>query len=114
MLRSNIKIIPFAENCYIVISGEKIEASGTNGCQPCISFFYGSKTGGCEWEPKYGPITKVKPCEENDPLSSPHFFYPFFKTGFWNQSAVDTEKLPQLFLEGNYEGIFAVLKKWSE
>ena len=115
-MKKSIKIIPFPEikNAYIVISGHKNEKKG-NGVRACMSFVYGDENGGAEWEPENGPITKLIPCDEKDKEAMPHWFYPFYKgQGYWSQRAVQIENLAEYFYEGNYIGIFNVLKKWSE
>lgn len=80
-----------------------------------MSFFYGTETGGCEWEPDYGPIIRIYPCDKDHEEAKPHWFYPFC-TGNqnWSQLAVDSENLVEMFLEGDYKSMFNVLKRWSE
>ena len=115
-MKKSIKIIPFPEieNAFIVISGHKTDKTG-NGVKSCMSFVYGDKDGGAEWEPEYGPITTLIPCEETDEEAIPHWFYPFYKgQGYWSQNAVQAENLDEYFDEGDYKSIFNVLKKWSK
>jgi hypothetical protein len=115
-MKKSIKIIPFPdiENAFIVISGHK-DVKTVNGVRFCMSFVYGTDKGGAEWEPEFGPITKLIPCDEKDEEAQPHWFYPFYKgQGHWSQLKVDDEMLVDYFDRGDYKSIFNVLKKWSE
>ena len=121
-MNSSIKVIPFPgiENAYIVISAHT--KSNTNeiiqmNVKHMISFFYGTPKGGAEWEPDYGPVSVVIPCDKDfvsegyDGVAVSHWFYP--KHGLnWSQLAVEDNHLPEKFLNGDYEGIFGVLKSW--
>jgi hypothetical protein len=117
-MKKSIKIIPFddIENAYIVISCGKVDDCGavTN-----VSFFYGDDDGGAEWAPQYGPITVITPCEKDykteDEEAQEHWFYDYI-TGYgrWSQLAVDEERLCEKFKDGDYEGVFRVLKEWSK
>lgn len=121
-LPKSIKVIPFPNipDAYIVISGHLSPDKGSkpNGIDAKMSFFYGTETGGAEWEPNYGPITKIIPCEssyESDyEEAQKHWFYPYI-TGYgnWSQLAVDKENLANYFAEGNYSAIFNVLKEYA-
>jgi hypothetical protein len=115
MLNKNIKVIPFPglENCYVVISGVKSNRTG-NGCEKRMTFFYGDEEGGAEWEPDYGPITRITPCSKDAEKAEPHFFYDYFTgNGNWSQLAVEREGLAEMFLAGDYAGMFSVLKRWA-
>ena len=122
-INKNVRCIPFdgIKNAYIVISGRKAETG--NGVQKCMSFFYDNGNIGAEWEPDNGPITVIYSCKSEDGVCRPfnkltflsHWFYDFYTgQGSWSKSAVKEEGLPSAFLEGNYEYIFSVLKKWSD
>jgi len=114
-MNKNIKVIPFPgiPNAYVVISGYADSNMG-NGCQKCMSFFWGTPEGGAEWEPEYGPITKYTPCDKNTEGAQPHWFYEYTIGGaHWSQLAVENEGLPRMFVEGDYQGLFAVLARWS-
>jgi len=116
IMNKSIKIIPFEgiENAFIVISARPNSENG-NRIATTISFVYGTKEGGAEWEPNHGPITRLYPCSETDPEAEPHWFFPFYKgQGYWSQLAVDEYDLPGLFLNGDYEGIFSVLKQFAQ
>ena len=114
-MNRSIKVVPFPEieNAYIVISGVKSERG--NGCLKRLSFFYGTKEGGCEWEPEYGPITRIVPCKKDNEDAQEHWFYDYC-TGYgnWSQLAVGREMLTEHFLSGDYKYLFSVLKSWSE
>ena len=120
-MNQSIKVIPFPdiENAYVVISAcyyqdrDRVEKN--------MSFFYGGEKVGAEWEPNYGPITVIYSCDKDYvPESSfdkvqEHWFYDYCTGyGYWSQLAVEDEGLKQMFLRGNYDGIFAVLKRWAE
>lgn len=114
-MNKNVKCIPFpeVENAYIVISGSKSENG--NGCKKHMSFFYAGKFAGLEWEPDYGPITIIHPCEKTHPHAKKHFYFPYYAgNSDWSQLAVTKQNLPELFLSGDYAGIFNVLKQWGE
>ena len=115
MINKNVRCIPFPgiENAYVVISGYKTKAG--NGVKKCMSFFYDNGAIGAEWEPDYGPITIIYKCNKKDEESRPHWFYDFYTgQGHWSQMAVEEEGLPSAFLDGDYEYLFLVLKKWSD
>ena len=114
-MKNNIKVIPFPDidNAYIVISGCKSENG--NGCKKRMSFFYGTKESGCEWEPEYGPITRIIPCEKDHEKAQKHWFYDYCSGyGNWSQLAVEREMLVEHFLNGDYKMIFSILKEWSQ
>ena len=80
-----------------------------------MSFFFYNGDESAEWEPDYGPITFIYKCEKDHEEAQKHWFYDYFTgMGSWSQCAVDEEHLPQSFLAGDYEYLFAVLKKWAE
>jgi len=114
-MNRNVKAIPFPdiENAYVVISGVKSDKG--NYCEKRMSFFYAGDNSGSEWEPDYGPITRITPCGKNDGSAKEHWFYDYYTgNGDWTQCAVDEENLPKKFLAGNYKGLFDVLKKWCD
>lgn len=110
----NIKIIPFPDidNAFVVISFRNREHG--NKVKTCLSFLYDGKHGrAVEWEPEYGPITVLEQCKENHPDAVEHWFFPYY-TGQanWSQIAVEREGLPELLKNGDYKGMFEVLKNW--
>ena len=113
-MNPSIKIIPFpeVENAYIVISA-RIEKSGNN-IRHAMTFLYDGCNGqAIEWEPDYGPITKLVKCEETHEEAVPHWFYPFYTgQGNWTQLGVIDSGLPEYFLCGDYKGLFNAMKEW--
>ena len=110
----NVICIPFPciENAYVVISGYKVDTS--NGVKKCMSFFFDNGDIGVEWEPDYGPITKISKLNEGDDGAIPHWFYPYYGgNGDWSQMAVNEEGLGLAFLDGDYKKLFAILKDWA-
>ena len=114
-MNKNILCIPFPDikNAYVVISGHK--ANTGNGVEKCMSFFYDNGDVGAEWEPDNGPITRIDKCNKDNPEAQKHWFYDYC-TGYgnWSQLAVNDERLPDAFIDGNYKFIFLVLKKRSK
>jgi hypothetical protein len=111
----SIKIIPFpdVENAFIVISAGKTNDDHFK-VRKNISLVYATEKGGAEWEPDFGPITILTPCDKNHESAKSHWLYPFFTgNGNWSQCAVERERLPSAFLEGDYNYIFSVLKRWA-
>lgn len=114
MTQKRIKVIPFPEieNAYIVISGHKKDTQ--NEVSSIMSFLYAEDNIGAEWEPNYGPITIIYPCEKDHPEAQPHWYFDYYKgPGYWSQLAVNEEKLGPAFYTGDYDYIFAVLKRWA-
>jgi hypothetical protein len=115
-MNPSIKVIPFPEilNSYIIISASK--PSSCDGLEYTMSFIYDNQQGFCvEWEPKYGPITVIQKCESDHPNATPFWLWPYCKGfGNWSQLAVNKERLPEYFKEGNYKMIFTILKKWAD
>jgi len=114
-MNNNIKCVPFdgIENAYVVISGYK--AATGNGVKKCMSFFYDNGEVGAEWEPDNGPITVIYKCDKDHNEAEKHWFYDYYTgRGHWSQLAVNEEELPEAFLMGDYNYLFAVLKKWAD
>lgn len=113
-MNKNVRCIPFVgiKNAYMVISGYKEETG--NGVKKCMSFFYDNGDIGAEWEPDNGPITVIYKCNKAHEKAEKHWFYDYC-TGYgnWSQLAVESEGLPNAFLTGAYDYLFAVLKKWA-
>jgi hypothetical protein len=113
-LRKSVKVIPFPgiTDAYVVISGGS--SKGPNGCETIMSFFWGDREGGCEWEPQFGPFTKITPCDSQHPDALPHWFYEFC-TGYgnWTQLAVEDTHIVEYFLNGDYLGVFKILQEYA-
>lgn len=117
MPNPNLIKLPFPgiEGAYVIISGRRTRDPETgNGVAKCMSFFFDGGDGvGVEWEPDYGPITKIISCDKDDSEAQEHWFYPYYKgQGYWSQLAVKEEGLPEAFLSGDYERMFSILKDW--
>lgn len=119
-LKRRVRLAKFEaiENAYILVSGrqkqdnpliDRLQAKAT------ISFLYDGGEYAAEWEPEHGPIQVWHRCEEGAANARPHYFYDFTDSpgGNWSQLAVDRAELPQAFVAGNFEYIFAVLKDWA-
>lgn len=117
-MNKSIKVISVdgIENAYIVVSCRKSKDDSLFGTQikTNMSFMWANKDGGAEWEPEYGPITVLTPCEKDHKDAQEHWYYPYY-TGRdgWSQTAVEECGLQESFLHGNYEHIFSVLKDWA-
>jgi hypothetical protein len=113
-MNKSIKIIPFPEieNAYIVISA--IKAENGNNVRHAMTFLYDGKNGqAIEWEPDYGPITRLTQCKESDEDAEPHWFFPFYTGhGNWSQLGVEKSGLPYFFLKGDYKALFSAMKEW--
>lgn len=83
--------------------------------RPNVSFFYDSGKYGVEWGPPYGPITRFERANKDDEDAQEGYFYDYdFGTGNWNQSAVDSSKLPQRAIDGDFAEIFRILRSFVE
>ena len=105
--------VPGIANAYVIISGHS--ATTGNGVKKCMSFFYDNGDVGAEWEPDDGPITVIHSCGKDAKNAQRHWFYDYC-TGYgeWGQLAVEEEGLPRVFILGDYEYLFAVLKNWAK
>lgn len=118
--------LEFAPNSFILLSGHKNErqCEGTDGpfdqlnITPIISFLYRNEETGSavEWEIECGPIQIYTRAAEREEGAEPHYAWPFIlpRGMDWSQLAVNREGLPSAFFHGDYEHIFAVLKRWSD
>jgi hypothetical protein len=116
IMKKRIKCIPFPgiTNAYIVISGSHKKDS-CNEVSSNMSFLYHNDKIAVEWEPNYGPITVLYECDKDHEEAQKHFFFDYCTGyGHWSQLAVQEERLGEKFYTGNYEGLFEVLKRWSE
>lgn len=113
-MNESIKCIPFPgiEGAYVVISAGKSDKG--NNVSKRMSFFFDNGNVGAEWEPDYGPITVIYKRDKDDEDAKPHWFYEYYAgQGHWSQCAVEKEGLPEYFLAGDYNMLFAALKDWA-
>jgi hypothetical protein len=113
-----ISTVKGIENAYILVSGRERQDNSLTvhfRAKATVSFLYDGGEYAAEWEPEYGPIQVWHRCEEDAPNARPHYFYDFTDSpgGNWSQRAVERAELPQAFVAGNFEYIFAVLKDWA-
>ncbi len=101
------------ENAYISISA-RLNTDGE--LIKNMSFFYVCDDGSTivEWEPRFGPITRIESCDRDHPQAEEHWWFDFC-TGYgnWSQLAVDENNLKEYFINGDYETIFSVLKTFA-
>jgi len=97
---------------HVLVSGSLSKVG--NGCDSTVSFVYYTESVAVEWEPKYGPIARFYKANADDEHAQLHYIFPYInpeKTS-WVQMAVYKENLPELFICGNFDGIFNVLKSY--
>lgn len=93
-------------------------------CDPFVTFFYGGEIQGAEWEPNHGPIMLYRKCDPSwtgetlsaAPLTAKrHWYYDWVEDNAlaWSQLAVDREGLKPMLKDGDFNGIFSVLKRWA-
>ena len=107
------KVIPFPgiENAYIIISA-RMHATEPGWCVAVMSFVYIKGDIAVEWEPNYGPIQCFTKATAEE--GRRHYIFDYVTEGAdWSQIAVYSNKLPQAFVEGDYNYIFAVLARWA-
>jgi len=79
MLRKSAKAIPFPciSGAYILISAAPKEKHNFDlqGPEVTISFFFDGGSCGAEWEPEFGPITRITSCGKDDEGAVPHIIY---------------------------------------
>ena len=111
----------YKPNCYILVSATRKSGElyrDVYYAEPTMSFFYDAGDVAAEWEPRYGPIQVWSKCDETYDgkyKAREHYFYDFVIDipGNWSQLSVETERLPQAFVRGDYDHIFSVLKSWA-
>lgn len=114
-MNKSIQVLPFPNilDAYVVISG--IRSNHGNGCAINMSFFYGTKKGGVEWLPDFGPFTLITPVDGNHPEAKPHWFYKYYKgDSEWAQAIVDESQIVDYFLMGDYQRVFEILKNFTD
>ena len=87
--------------------------------EPFITFTYDAGDVCAEWDGAYGPIQlwfRHKPEYTYDGAEpQPHWIYEeAYGHGHWSQVAVEKAQLTRRFIDGDYEAIFAELKRWAE
>jgi len=104
--KGHVNVIPFnaTKNWFIAISGREVKEG--NLCKATMSFLVVHETGLIEWEPNFGPITVVKKYENEEDNTSRHWYYGEPVCNDWTQLAVTERGFDQLFVEGDFEGIF--------
>lgn len=129
---------PEMENCYLCLSGKRREQKQYGErfyaqheehlwkvhedrikSEPYISFAYAERGIAAEWNGAHGPIQLWFRCEADHKgdgwMDEPreHWLWPHaYGAGMWSQLAVDESDLPRRFNEGDWSGIFNVLKLW--
>jgi len=126
--------VPGIENAYVCISGREREnrvfgEKWYNKHQnkqkspfhetfstPCITFLYDAGNCCAEWDGEYGPVNLTFRVNEIHEDARQHWFYPFaiFEQDHWSQMAVTNEQFKDAFLDGDFEHIFSVLRRWAE
>lgn len=91
--------------------------------EPCITFLANVGTVAAEWDGAFGPIqiTHQVPTDFVAPADSwggepaEHWFFDrAIWRGHWSQVAVEENGLPRMFNDGDFEGIFRVLRSWAD
>ena len=94
-------------------------ASRFPGSEPCVTFTWIDDVNGVavEWDGHYGPIQRWQRDDKTHDYDQPRSHW-IWKTaygvGAWSQTAVEKEGLDKLFIEGEYEQMFDVLKRWGQ
>ena len=104
------------DNCYILTSA-CWKDSTKDFCTPVVSFFYDGGNIGAEWGAPYNPIQVWNKAEELNENTQENYFYDYVTKdsfGQWSQLAVNDNHLSESYVEGDYEHIFLVLKRWAD
>lgn len=134
---------PGIDNAYVCVSGKlrrqqaygerwyaqhqehKCEwADRETRTEPFITFLYDAGSVCAEWDGASGPIQMAfKAVDAKTPLPGAstfddepkeHWFYEYATwSGAWSQMAVSENRLADRFSEGDYAGIFAVLRRFA-
>lgn len=119
MRKKQSKVIKaeYKPNCWILVSAKKAKEQYDRGLKVdyIFSFLYDAGKVAAEWEPRYGPIQIWTKCDEGAENAKEHYFYDWENTSpaSWSQMSVEREQLPEMFLAGNWDAIFDVLKSWT-
>lgn len=127
---------PEMENCYLVVSGQRRRQEQVGErwylgheeqrnkfsdfdirTDARITFTYAERGVAAEWNGESGPIQLWFRCEadyeQGYDKAREHWLWPHAHgAGHWSQMAVSEADLPRRFNEGDWEGIFAVLRGW--
>jgi len=116
-MRKSIKLLPFPEipRAMVVISTEQVDEKVAPNCNiPIFSFLVQvSADAAVEWEPKYGAITLILRCSEQEENAMPHWYFPFHVAGLWSQLTVNELELGKLFANGEYQLLFDAMQQWG-
>ena len=113
----------FKDRCFIFQSfGQRLNDYGEIEILATVSFLADSGKGNAaEWEPKYGPIQMWTECEANwvgdgdrKPRSHWHFACVQDNPGDWSQLSVERERLKEMLVAGDIDGVFSVLLRWAD
>jgi hypothetical protein len=104
---------PSIKNAWLFLSGRH-RYDDANGCAAVVSFVYIDGDIAAEWEP-HGPIQLWFKSTKDSPGAVENYVFPWVNgSAHWSQLAVEYEQLPQRFIDGEYDLIFAVLRRWVE
>ena len=116
-MQSKVIKAEYKPGCWILISPMKAKKQYDYGLKVdyVVSFLYDAGEVAAEWEPRYGPIQMWNKCNEDDENAIEHYFYDWHNTlpASWSQLSVEREQLPEMFLAGDWDVIFDVLKSWT-
>jgi len=116
-MQSKVIKAEYKPGCWILISPMKAKKQYDYGLKVdyVFSFLYDAGEVAAEWEPRYGPIQTWNKCNKDDENAIEHYFYDWHNTIplSWSQLSVEREQLPEMFLAGNWDAIFDVLKSWT-
>lgn len=139
-LKKRVAILPWPnmENCFLCVSGaikqkqrygdkwytavhkEHVQDYETEDkADARITFAYRTENVAAEWDGEYGPIQVWYKCDKDYKQgydeARPHWLFDYaYGAGHWSQMAVGENHLTQRFNEGDYEGIFRVLKRFAQ
>ncbi len=110
------------KNCFLSISALPDEKKG-NKISSTMCFCVINKEGSrmVEWEPEHGPITIIEEVVANDerfedpdfaPGLREHWFFNNQVNTDWTQRNVDSNKLPESYINQDFEHIFKVLESY--
>ena len=129
---------PGIEGAYLCLSGRRRHSPSRYGdkwykqhveepsywdpqqCEPFVTFTYQSGKVIAEWDGGLGPIQIWYECAadfmgDTWDKAQPHWFFEHAHgAGHWSHLAVEEAGLPQMFIRGDFAGIFAVLKEWAD
>ncbi len=124
--KANVTLVMFNDykNCYLSISAIPDMDNGNKiSTTMCFAVLNKQANRMVEWEPNHGPITiitEMKDSEVKDNVDNEQFMeslgeHWFFKnrvTIDWTQTNVQSRKLPESFVNQDFDNIFDVLKSY--